>query len=51
MRIGNAFALGLVPCILYLSLSKPFILLAQLSNLLRWIDRLGSVSLTQRCTR
>jgi hypothetical protein len=50
MRIGNAFALGLVPCILYLLLSEPFVLLAQLSNLLRWIDRLGSVGLTQRCT-
>jgi hypothetical protein len=51
MRIGNAFALGLVPFGLYLFRSKPFILLAQLSNLLRWIDWLRSVGLAQRCTR
>jgi hypothetical protein len=47
----DAFMGLLESCVLYLFLSKFFVLLAQLSNLLRWIDRLGSVGLAQRCTR
>jgi len=41
LRIRNAWALRDVPGGLYLLWGKPFILLAQLSNLLGWVYRLS----------
>jgi hypothetical protein len=45
LRARDTWALGHVPLGLYLLWSKPFVLLAQLSNLLGWIDRLSSAGL------
>jgi hypothetical protein len=45
LRIWDAFMHLLVPCSLYLFRSKSFVLLAQLSNLLRWAYRLSSAAL------
>jgi hypothetical protein len=45
MRIWDAFFRLLESCVLYLFLSKSFILLAQLSDLLGWVYRLSSAAL------